>query len=395
MRVALVQEHVDIGRGGAETSTIEMARHLADRGLDVSVLHAGSGALFIRDNVRYHPLAAPGATRALRTYRFIRAAQDAVRIMPFDIVQAITPCPGANVYQPRGGTYRATIDRTLARSRPPWRWVRSFGRRFNIRQRFLFRLERAMLTRHGGRVHVAAVSDYVRRQVEAEGGRNPARVRVVFNGVGIAPWGSGERAHLRDDARHDLRFGSKTPVVLFVAHNFRLKGLIELLRALAAGDADWRLIVAGRDDADVYVPLVKYLGLAERVKFVGAAHDVRRWYAAADVLAHPTWYDPCSRVVLESLSLGMPVVTTRYNGAAEVLEVGRHGMVVDEPDDIDGLVAGLREALRPAVRAACHDDSARLHAQLSMARHVEELHTLYEDILAGRASGRLDRGVEG
>ena len=44
MRVAIVQEHVDPQRGGAETSTLQMARHLAELGLDVSVVCSATSA---------------------------------------------------------------------------------------------------------------------------------------------------------------------------------------------------------------------------------------------------------------------------------------------------------------------------------------------------------------
>jgi len=73
------------------------------------------------------------------------------------------------------------------------------------------------------------------------------------------------------------------------------------------------------------------------------------------VVAHPTWYDPCSRVVLEALAVGLPAVTTRYNGAAEVMEVGRHGTVIDEPQDVAALAQALRTTLAPEVRAACRE----------------------------------------
>jgi len=387
MRVAIIQEEVDLRRGGAETSTLEMARHLALLGLDVTVIHrdprcerisAGTPPQGV-DEVHFCPVAADGASRALRTYRFVQAANRVCRDERFDIVHAVTPCLAANVYQPRGGTFTETIARSTAMN-PAWlRELKRLGRRFNIRQRFLFRLERVLLSERRKGVYVAALSDYVQRQV-VELGFPAERVRVVFNGVDVPALELDDRT----TRRATLGWPETVPLVLFVAHNFKLKGLRELLWAAASAESEWGLVVAGRDDARPYQRLADRLGLTSRVRFVGTKTPVAAWYAVADVLAHPTWYDPCSRVVLEALSLGLPVVTTRYNGAAEVMEEGRHGVVIDKPSDVAALAAGIDSALQPRIHDACRADAPRLSARLSMARHARELMALYEYVLAAK-----------
>jgi UDP-glucose:(heptosyl)LPS alpha-1,3-glucosyltransferase len=387
MRVAIIQEHAEVRRGGAETSTLEMARHLAGLGLEVTILCRGafSEPLVDRD-VRFEPVIARGLTRTMRTYRFVRGASRLCRRERFDIVHAITPCLAANVYQPRGGTYPETIERGLALVRSPvLRGIKRLGRRFNVRQRFLARLEKLLLTKYRQRIFVAAVSDYVRRQVMDGLGFSAERTRVVFNGVDIAPLSEEERARHRAALRAELALSPEAPLVLFVAHNFKLKGLAELIHATALVSPGWTVAVVGRDRPRRYQRLARRLGVAAQVRFVSATRDIRPWCAAADVLAHPTWYDPCSRVVLEALALGLPVVTTRYNGAAEVIEAGRHGEIIDEPDDLPGLAAALERALQPAVRTACQVDALRLREHLSMARHARELKVLYEDVLSASA----------
>ena len=101
-------------------------------------------------------------------------------------------------------------------------------------------------------------------------------------------------------------------------------------------------------------------------------------YAAADVLAHPTWYDPCSRVVLEALCHGLPVVTTRFNGAAEVVGDGRNGVVIDSPRDVSALAAAMRQGLSERLRTASRADAPQMCERLSMHRHARELKAVYE-----------------
>ena len=86
---------------------------------------------------------------------------------------------------------------------------------------------------------------------------------------------------------------------------------------------------------------------------------MRNGYFAADFLVHPTFYDPCSHVVLEALACGLPVITTRYNGASELLHPPREGYVIDDPHDHERLAWCLTQLLDPARRSACAQAARR------------------------------------
>ncbi|MGD8452077.1 MAG: glycosyltransferase family 4 protein [Phycisphaerae bacterium] len=388
MKVAIVQETVDARRGGAETSTLEMARGLASLGLDVSILcRAAPPDVVDEPRLRVVRLRAGGLSRTLRTFSFLRAVLRQRLREHFDIIHAVTPCLAANVYQPRGGTYHETIERNLALiDSDGLRALKRFASHFNLRRRFLLNMEETLLRKRRHRVFVAALSAYVQRQVIEGYGFPAERTPIVFNGVDIAPLSDEEIGAACVAVRTRLHLEPNTPVVLFAAHNFKLKGLAELIRAwslpAAGATAGRHLIVAGRDRQGSYRRLASKLGAAETIHFVGADLPIRELYAGADALAHPTWYDPCSRVVLEALSLGLPVVTTRHNGAAEVMQADHHGVVVESAADVPALAAAIDRVLDPGVRAACWADAERLREQVSMARHVRELRQLYTTVVA-------------
>jgi UDP-glucose:(heptosyl)LPS alpha-1,3-glucosyltransferase len=380
MRVAIVHEHVDARRGGAETSVLEMAGQLSRLGADVTIVTSAMGAQRpALDNMAVHfvPLA---GTRLGRAIRFVAEADRYNHDQRFDIVHAVTPCFSANVYQPRGGTYAETVTRSVARGRTPiGRAIKRLGRRLNRRQRFLLLAERRMLTSPHP-PFVAAVSQYVAGHVRRDFPRFPRdHVRVVLNGVNAAPL-----IDIPPDARQRERaalgVGLEQKLILFVAHNFKLKGLGELLRACALlpAQVDWRLAVAGRDDPVAYERLAAKLHIRDRVRILGAQRNLPALYAAADVLAHPTWFDPCSRVVLEALCAGLPAVTTRYNGAAEAIDPQVNGGVIAEPSDVAGLAAEIERCLDPALRDKCRQAAEDACDRLSMARHARELVNLYE-----------------
>ncbi len=87
----------------------------------------------------------------------------------------------------------------------------------------------------------------------------------------------------------------------------------------------------------------------------------------------PRFADHCSLVVLEALASGLPVITTRRNGAAERMESGRQGFLLEDPRDVEALAAALlrlqdREKL-DAMRAA----AIALRPQLDFAEHARRV----------------------
>jgi UDP-glucose:(heptosyl)LPS alpha-1,3-glucosyltransferase len=389
MNVAVIQEHVHASRGGAETSTRELAEALAALGARVTLITRASPPTrdFAAPGVSVQALSVPLRGRAAATRAFIAAADACCRDRGFDVVHAITPCPAATVYQPRGGLYADAIAGSLAMvpSRL-WRGVRAWARSWNRRQQFLMDVETRLLDGPAPPV-VAAVSDRVRQQVLRRRPGFPAqRVRVVFNGTACEALPADDAKAARRDIRRRLGLSDAAPLVLFMAHNFRLKGLAELLDA--AQGRSWHVAIAGRGPIGPYARRAARLGCTARVHFVGPQAEARPWYAAADVLAHPTWYDPCSRVVLEALVCGLPVVTTRLNGAAEAIPDGC-GVVVDRPDDRNALGAAIDAAAGATMRAAVRDVAEALRERLSMRRHARELMELYHALEGSGGEGRV------
>ena len=96
-----------------------------------------------------------------------------------------------------------------------------------------------------------------------------------------------------------------------------------------------------------------------------------------------SWYDPCSRVVLEATRWSVPSITTVYNGAAEVLARGA-GLVVSSPADTDAVIRAMCELAEPARRAARARACMDVAGRLGMDRYVDELLAAYEEVLSSR-----------
>ena len=119
------------------------------------------------------------------------------------------------------------------------------------------------------------------------------------------------------------------------------------------------------------------MGLRERVRFLGRRNDLPALYRAADVLVLPTRHDPCSLVLLEALACGLPAISTRQNGATEIMTHGQHGYILQGPRDPELGVCLLSMAdpeRRATMRAAC----LALRPALSWERHLQTLLEIYQ-----------------
>src|SRR5262249_47633958 len=155
----------------------------------------------------------------------------------------------------------------------------------------------------------------------------------------------------------------------------RLKGLEPLLHAVQRlpEDRPFKLLVAGSARNKEFEKLARDLGVADRVRFIGYCKEMRNCYFASDLLVHPTFYDPCSHVVLEAMTCGLPVITTRYNGASELLRPPREGYVIEDPHDHDHLAWCLTQLLDPSRRAACGLAARKTAAGWTFEHHYRQM----------------------
>ena len=388
MKVALVMERLEPWRGGAETSTGQFMRHLVELGVRLEVVTRSQ--LSSSPGMTVHTVGVSGVTRSGRSAAFARAVGGLVGGLGVDLVHAISPCPCADVYEPRGGTVVETMARNLAlRGSKAGRWLKKLANRFNRRQRLMLELERRLLSDEP-RPMVVAVSDYVVRQLREHYDFPDSHIRRVFNGVDPDRTDEAERRENRSRIRRRYGIGDDQLLVILVAHNFKLKGVpcwIEALSRLGGGEPVVRSLVIGKGRPGRWRRLAASAGVGDRVCFVGATDSISPYHHAADVLVHPSFYDPCSRVVLEGLVAGLPCITTRFDGAGEVIEDGVSGFVIDDPRAVEVLAERVRRLADPQLRARMGGRAVELAERVSMRRHAEQVLAVYGESAGRRVSG--------
>jgi UDP-glucose:(heptosyl)LPS alpha-1,3-glucosyltransferase len=230
---------------------------------------------------------------------------------------------------------------------------------------------------------VVAISELVRRHFEQYHAYAPADLRVVRVAANGSRFDETDRLRRRLRSRQQWDLAPDTLVGLFVGINYRLKGLEPLLHALARV-APLHLLVVGKPQTAGWERLARRLGVGDRVRFAGFCADMRNAYFAADFLVHPTFYDPCSNVVLEALACGLPAITSRYNGASELLHPPREGYVIDDPHDHARLAWCLAEMLDPAKRSQCAAAARRTAQQWTFEQHYRAMLEVFAEAAARR-----------
>jgi glycosyltransferase involved in cell wall biosynthesis len=176
------------------------------------------------------------------------------------------------------------------------------------------------------------------------------RVRVIPNGVDASLFAPGDRAV----ARQRLGLAPEGTVLLSVAGLVEGKGhhrVIESLPSIAARHPDVAYVVVGAeaprgDHARELQALARRHGVADRLRLVGPRpHDeIPRWMAAADVFCLATRSEGWCNAITEATACGLPVVSTRVGGNAEIVQDGRDGFLVPFWD-ADRFVSAVSEVL--------------------------------------------------
>lgn len=389
-KIAIIIERANIVLGGAERSVFELATALRSLGAKVDIL-AAKGQTNAKN---VHILCQDRPGKRTCYFTFTRALKKHLAENHYCLIHSVLPFDFADVYQPRGGSFAESILRNAAsyqnRILDSFKKMTAFA---NLRRSMLLRAEKKLCQNPDGPI-VAALSEYVAEQFKRHYGLDDKRIVVIPNGVKInKEIDTAEADKLRAQilAQLALKQADNPVFLLFVANNFRLKGLACLIKAMQAAQSRETsrhayLIVAGRDRAYKYRRLAEKLDIHRKVIFLGTVRHIQNALSIIDVAVLPTFYDPSSRYILEAVAAYKPVITTKFNGATDLFVNDRHGKVIDCPENIPALAEAISyftdtDNIQRASEAIVADS---LKEKISVNHHAEQLLTLYESILKKR-----------
>jgi glycosyltransferase involved in cell wall biosynthesis len=221
------------------------------------------------------------------------------------------------------------------------------------------------------------------RGIALELGADAARTLVVGNGVDLDNFFPEDQRL----ARRRLNIADDARVIVSVGGLVERKGfhrLIECLPKLRSRWPDILLLIVGGpspegDWSDRLRAQVTQLDLDANVRFLGALPPsaLRAPLSAADVFALATSNEGWANVFLEAMACGLPVVTTRVGGNAEVVCRDQLGVLVPFGDR-DALCRALSSALdqpwdRVAIRSYAAENTWDRRIELLLG-HFDSMH---------------------
>ena len=236
-------------------------------------------------------------------------------------------------------------------------------------------------TAYEGAAAIVAVSDGMRNDIlRSYPDLDPAKVRVIYNGIDVDAWHPVEDPALLDE----LGIDPAKPSVVFVGRITRQKGLPYFLRAAELLPPDVQVILcAGAPDTPQIMAEVE--GLVRRLQETRegvvwidrmlSRHDLCTVLTAATTFVCPSIYEPLGIVNLEAMACGAAVVGTATGGIPEVVVDGVTGRLVPIEQVQDGtgtplhpdqyvadLARVLTEVVRDPERAAAYGAAGRERA---------------------------------
>jgi glycosyltransferase involved in cell wall biosynthesis len=398
------------GVGGLERSVHDLVRHLAARGVEVTLIVPPAGQVqqptmadpFASPNIRIRPVpyvSFPLANRRGTTvldrstsyllygWRAGRLARNLANEGAVDVVHGFgASVLGASntiapiVLNPQGleefGATASELPALKHAGYAPLRWA---VRRVAARAACIIATD------------VSLEPTVVRHLKPVVG-----QMRTIPNGIDLVAAGTlaGPAEGLLNRRRHGI--GPGEIVFLSVGRLEFNKGFDLMPAALAAATSvgstlaatGWRWVVVGGGPyrAEIERQVAAHR-LETHVTFAGriSERDLHAWYEAADVFAHPTRYEGSSLVTLEAMAHRLPVIATVAGGLPDKVHPGVNGWLV-EPNDADALGGAIAEAAATPTRLIGMGAKSREVVEREFAWNVlvERYLDLYREILAAR-----------
>ncbi|MDQ0613773.1 glycogen(starch) synthase [Microbacterium sp. W4I4] len=219
------------------------------------------------------------------------------------------------------------------------------------------------------------------REALSTASAHAAPSRYVLDDL-TARFGAGEGTIIPNGVAPLPRLGSVVradDLIIAVGRLGRMKGFDLLIDAITRVDGARLEIVGGGPERDALQQQIDEAGLSDRVRLVGArdAAGVAERIAAATAVVVPSRSESFGIVALEAWRGGAPLIVTSRGGAAEFVQDGEGGLLVD-PLDIDALADAMRRMLDDA---GLRERLARKGAERVKAFSWPRVALLYEMML--------------
>jgi len=219
---------------------------------------------------------------------------------------------------------------------------------------------------------IVAVSSAVKTSL-VEHGIDEKRIIVINNGIDISKYKKDPTPGFKEG----LGIPEDTFTYLTIARLIEQKGIDVLIHAFAElKDHSVLLIVGTGSDEAVLKQLAQELGVSDRVRFLGARHDIPDVLSVADVFVLASRYEGLGIVVLEAMAAGKPIIISDFPAGKDMITADTDGLVVGI-EDAEGLSVAMKRLSEDSdLRAKLGASAYEKVQDFSIQNHVSKILTL-------------------
>ncbi|MBL7071168.1 MAG: lipopolysaccharide heptosyltransferase II [Candidatus Omnitrophica bacterium] len=236
-----------------------------------------------------------------------------------------------------------------------------------------------------GRFVIVASHDMARHMRE-DFGTPYQRIKLIPRGVDLNEFKLAVREEDTSSRRKDFVIGMISRVTPLKGHTDFLKAVSIVARSVSG----IKVLVVGevppskkryREELDL---LVRRLGIANIVDFMGSREDIPDIISQLDVLVLPTKTpEAFGRVIIEAQAVGVPVVATKVGGIVDIIRDGENGLLV-MPEDPHSIAEAILKVIKDRDLARSITAQARkdVEEKYSLAAMAEKTLGLYREALS-------------
>ena len=238
---------------------------------------------------------------------------------------------------------------------------------------------------------ILVVSNYLEKQIINIDGKNREKIYIFKNAIDTCKFNKKLYSEFRSNYRKEIDVNENEVLIMYCGRLSKEKGVKELLLAFEeVSHLNCKLMVVGSSwfnssKKNKYVRELEQIAkkFENKVIFTGyIPHEkLPKYYAVADIVAFPsTGNEAAGLVAIESLSSGIPIVTTDLGGIPEYVSKKSSEIINYDKDFVDN----LRKSLIKLISDKNHYKSKQIYARESvLGYNLEDYYSNFIKILKG------------
>lgn len=374
MKIAIIRKKY-IFHGGSESFSNSFIKALSEKGHEIHIYAIKWEISENLKNIYFHKIPCISFNSFFRDLTFAISSLFLLKgkRTSYDIIQSHDKTLFQDIYRAGDGCHIEWLKQR-------WKIKGILGKLsilFNPYHWLILILERKIFNGHKFK-KIIAISEFVKKNILDNYNVNEKDIEVIYNAVDLQRFNPANKNIYRKEIRNKYSIPEDKFVILFAGSGFERKGLNYLLKALDLVTEPLTLLIVGKGQKIKS----KKFNNRHQILFCGAQREIFKYYAASDIFVFPALYEPFGNVHLEALASGLPIITTKLTGAAEIIKDDVHGYVILTPEDYSLIAEKINLFVKnPEKREMMSLNARKLAEGFSFEIHLKKIFDLYKGII--------------